>query len=565
MRIRVHSRRHSGFAAACGVVVAMAVVAALPAGAGNAVTSVQSQPLTSATTAVAAGKQAHKRISGRLDKPGYTVIALAPNGKARVVRARKGAFRVVAPAARVSLQLRAPSGKYAGPVVVGRKGGRAVVGVRAGTYLGKVVVHPAYAKVARRLPRAAVDTSRWARARHGVPIGAGRFGRVRSKPPKNPPAGDRDADGVPDVIDIDDDGDLVIDNVDRSKAARTAQAALTEETVQPDSIHVKSLLGAPLWRTGNANSPALVDAIGAADGLWGQQLMIEIAPGDFVELDCGGANQATPRTEGLVYCSHGGTGYAEVGYRNLPPFPDAFDPDGNGMGNLTPNPTGAVGDALALITRATASQIGTGDVLVERITDNGVQSQLTGTLQYMFATVPALVSYDDGHGGPVAVQYPVAYGEPGSLQNGFPVAADSNGHVVVTLTFWRPQRAAIPPETAPWIDMGHLSYGVGIYSTGQECPRSSFSNPGPSLVEADSAFSRTGARYTDQADDQPANPANLLSFTVDLTDCLSAHGRTFEPGTTGDFDLEAKACGGDRCIFPESPDSAGQSISFTRQ
>ncbi len=545
----------------------MAVVAALPASAGyGAVPVAAGSPATSAVTVVAAGKQAHKRITGRLDKPGYTVIALAANGKARVVRARTGAFRVLAPAAQVTLQLRAPSGKYAGPVVVGHQGGRAVVGIRAGRHLGKVVVHPKYAQVARRLPRAAVDSSRWARARHGVPIGAGRFGRVRSKLPKNSPAGDRDADGVPDVIDIDDDGDMVIDNVDRSKVTRSAQAADTTLPGPAGSFPIKSMQHAALWWTGNANSSALVDAIGSADLLWGQELAIGIAPGDFVELDCGGANQAVPRAEGLVYCSPGGTGYAHLADSDTP-FPDAFDPDGNGMGNLTPNPTGAVADALMLVTRAPASQIGTGDVMVERITDNGVQSQLTGTLAYIFATVPALVSYDDGHGGPVAVKYPVAYGEPGTLQNGFPVEADSNGHVVVNLTFWRPQRAGIPPETAPWIDMGHLGYGVGIYSTGQECPKSAFSNPGPSLVEADSAFAWAGVRYTDQADDLLANPANSLSFTVDLTKCLSAHGRTFEPGATGDFVLEAKACGGDRCILGESsgPDWADQGLSFTRQ
>ena len=562
MSIRV--RGHRGFAAGCGVVAALAVVAALPATAGGG--GATGKHTTSGMTAQTAGKQAHKWITGRLDKPGYTVIALAADGKARVVRARAGAFRVVAPAGRVTLQLRAPNGKYAGPLVVARKGNRAVVGVRAGTHLGKVLVHPDYAQVAHRPPRRALDASRWARAHKGVPIGAARYGRVRSKPPKNPPAGDRDADGVPDVIDIDDDGDRVIDNVDRSKVTRSsAQAADTTQTVKSGSITVKSLLGSYMFGTANANSPALVDAISTtliSDGA----LMIEIAPGDSVELDCGGANQPTPRTEGLVYCSLGGTGGVKLKGDDptITPFPDRFDPDGNGMGNLFDDPRGG-GNTLFLFTGASSSQIGTGDVLVERITDNGVQSQLTGTVQYMFATMPALVSYDDGPGGPVTVQYPVAWGGPGTQENPFPATTGSNGHVEVTLTFWRPQRAGIPPETAPWIDMGGLSYGIGI-GDGLECPQSSFSNPSPSLAEADAALG-FGARFTDQAGDRPADAANTLGLTVDLTKCLAAHGRTFKPGDTLEIGLEAKACGSGRCIVGESsgPDQASQTVVFTRR
>ncbi len=81
-------------------------------------------------------------ISGTVSKPGYTVLALAANGKATYVRARHGHFRLRPPANRVTLQLRAPSGIYAGPVVIGseRNGRRAIVGVRAGARLGKIAV-----------------------------------------------------------------------------------------------------------------------------------------------------------------------------------------------------------------------------------------------------------------------------------------------------------------------------------------------------------------------------------------------------------------------------------------
>ena len=81
-----------------------------------------------------AKKKKQKRISGNLTQRGYTVIALAQNGKAKTDRAPKGAFKLRPPAKKVTLHLRAPDGTYAGPIVVGtRKGGkRAIEGVYAG-------------------------------------------------------------------------------------------------------------------------------------------------------------------------------------------------------------------------------------------------------------------------------------------------------------------------------------------------------------------------------------------------------------------------------------------------
>jgi hypothetical protein len=98
---------------------------------------------------------APKRITGKLSRPGYTVIALAASGKARVARATSGKFRVRPPAGSVTLQLRGTDGIYAGPVVVGRqkRGKLAILGVRAGARLGRISVRRGYAKVSRRLGR----------------------------------------------------------------------------------------------------------------------------------------------------------------------------------------------------------------------------------------------------------------------------------------------------------------------------------------------------------------------------------------------------------------------------
>ena len=84
----------------------------------------------SAMAAPASAAAKPRSISGKLSKPGYTVIALADNGKATSVRLRRSSFRLRPPASRVTLHLRARNGRYAGPVVLGstRKGRRAILG-----------------------------------------------------------------------------------------------------------------------------------------------------------------------------------------------------------------------------------------------------------------------------------------------------------------------------------------------------------------------------------------------------------------------------------------------------
>jgi len=153
------------------------------------------------------------------------VIALAANGRATSVEARLGGFRLSPPARRVTLHLRAADGSYAGPVVVGGTRRTAILGLRAGARLGRLRVRRGYARPTQPLRRRWIDAGRWARARKGVPIGARVFGRVRSLRPRGSVPGDFDLDGIPEPLDVDDDGDLILDNIDRSSAAGAAQLA----------------------------------------------------------------------------------------------------------------------------------------------------------------------------------------------------------------------------------------------------------------------------------------------------------------------------------------------------
>lgn len=490
-----------------------------------------------------------KPVTGKLSKPGYTVIALAAGGKARAVAAKGRSFKVVPPARKVTLHLRDSEGVYAGPIVVGTKGKRrAVLGVKAGAKLGKVKVLKGYAKPKRALAKRFVDRSATANAKRGVPVGAGVFGRVRTKAAGAAGAGrDRDRDGLPGAFDVDDDGDLVLDNFERV-GARSVRAAA--EPLPPpgggapapsDRLSIFSNLKLDLQESLNANAGAVSDGQIDAAMARSQTLAIQIAPGDQVELDCGG----------LTYCAKSGTGVALEGNRA---FPDAFDSDGDGFGLLAKGPTGD----FQLRTGATSSQIGSGDAFVERITSGGAETQVPGVLNYVFSTTPALTSYSAG-GASGTITYPVAPGAPGT--SGTPIVVGGAGDAIVTMAFWRPQRKAIPGsgEGSQWIDIGRLKYTAdvpnGPTAPGSPGGRGPGNCPASSYATTDPSLSAGGDGVIDSASDRPADPANTLTFSINLTQCLAAAGLAWAPGQTLQVDIQARS---------EFGDNAAQKIAFQR-
>ncbi|MGB7587270.1 MAG: hypothetical protein WBM00_01025 [Solirubrobacterales bacterium] len=514
-------------------------------------------------------------ISGTVSQPGYTVIALAANGKATYVRASNGRFRIRPLANRVTLQLRAPSGIYAGPVVFGseRKGRRAIVGVTAGAKLGKITVKSprGYAKVSQRVSKSWVDPTRWAKARKGVPVGAGKFGLVRSKPPHVSPPGDLDADGIPDKFDVDINGNLILNNVDRSTSsrARAAQAASPQAESQ---FYIGANLVVPLSETMNANAAAVTDAQIDQALSKDEWLALGILPGS-PELDCGGEpdpNNPQGWIGGLSYCRRGGTG-VEMGLgpeQTWQPFPACCDPNGDGFGTLFNNSPNPPPGAFFFHPHATTSQIGTGDVLIQRVTSNGVTSDTPTMLPYIFATGPALVSYDDAQGNKVTVNYPVSEHGLGTPGNPFPVVAGPNGEVVLKLTFWRPQRRSIPPEQGAWTDIGKLSYGADVQSVGasevpplnRNCPKGSYSDSDPNLSPPETVSPPNRGGVTDLAPDQPANPANTIAYTLNLTNCLAALGFAWNPGESALVHLSAVDN-----VFGSSATETGTWVVFERR
>lgn len=506
----------------------------------------------------APAQAAQKPITGKLSKPGYTVVALATNGKAKAVRAKGRTFKLVPPAATVTLQLRNGRGIYAGPVVTGRKNATtAIVGVKAGAKLGTVTVLSGYAKP-RTISARFVDRRLTARAKRGAPIGARVFGRVRTASTSAAGAGrDQDRDGIPGAFDVDDDGDLVLDNFERT--ARNPRAVAAQDpppapgSPQPapapgpppgaatSDFRIFSNLKLDLEQSLNANAAAVSDSQIDAAMSTVQTLAIQVAPGEQVELDCGG----------LVYCSLGGTGTSLEGNK---PFPAAFDGDGDGFGLLSVGPSGD----FQLRTGAKAAQIGSGNAFVEHITKGGVETQLPGVLNYAFSTTPALTSWNAG-GVTGSITYPVAPGAPGTMGN--PIAIGGSGDAIVSMTFWRPQRKPIPGsgEGSDWVDIGRLKYTAdvpnaprgGFGGPGQgpgNCPAASYTATSPSLsVGADGVI--------DGASDAPSTPANTLTFSVNLTQCLAKAGLVWTAGQVLQVDIQARS---------EFGDNAAQKINFVR-
>ena len=178
-----------------------------------------------------------------------------------------------------------------------------------------------------------------------------------------------------------------------------------------------------------------------------------------------------------------------------------------------------------------------------------------------FDTVPAIDTWSDGAGHGGTLTYPASNG--GTLPNGGPtcagaspgtpcnplqVAADSSGNVMLTLTWWRPQRKGIAGAgEAAFMDIGHLAYSLNFINMsnngkpGVSCPATTITTSDPDLTVTQAPLSTSGANNAliDKAPDRSAAVPNTLTATVNLTQCFADAGQTFPVGTTINFQITA--------------------------
>jgi hypothetical protein len=580
-----------------------------------------------------AAKPHVKYISGRLRAPGYTLAVVGYNGKA--VFARGSSFRVVAPAAKVTLQLINSKGVYAGPVVFGGSASRVIVGVKAGTNLGVITLDRGYGRTAK-LAAKSLDKTRWAYARHGVPLGNGlNLGLVVSKTVGH--GGGAGADpahiGIPNEFNIALPGTHVLKSLaPATKAAKStklthgARAVIAAVCPPPPAVAPPGCTppppptgssggtgaSGPTGSTGPGAPGGGNPAPGAAPPApnispWMSQLALDMS--STVNADAAGVTQAQIdatlqanlnlkllnipagslvelNCNGLSFCSQGGTGKAQLegiqpgaiqpgvantvaagGYGTVP-FPAGSLDSASGLGEIVGPavPAGLLGtDAnggheFSLNPNATTAQIGSGDVISEIVTDsNGVSTQTPTTLDFVFTTVPAITAYSDSAGDAGTISYPDTSGL-GTQSNPLKIKAGANGDVVATFTVVRPQRPGVAGAgESTLMDIGHLGYELdyataptpGSTTVGStlspQCPTSSYSNPSSTLTASAGTSGGFGPPpgsdwLVDSAADAPANPANTMSFSIDLTQCLASKGVTsFPVGQPVTFDLSANS------------------------
>jgi hypothetical protein len=551
--------------------------------------------LLSGGPSAASAKKAQLTVSGQLDRAGYTVLAIGYKGK--VTSTHSKSFKLRLGEKQVTLQLIGPRGKYAGPIVVGYKNGKAIVGVRAGAKLGRihVVTAKGYARVTKKVRSGWLDAKRVALVKKQVPIGNGRnFGFVKSSRHNGPAASgaDTDFDGVPNMLDVASSGRLVLNSLSaKSPAAPAARSLLAP------------LAGVSELNPGPPPPPGAEPGGPAPTANWMSQIFLDIPhtlnanavgvtreqidetlvanlntkllntpAGDIVKLDC----------HGLSYCAAGGTGRVVMnGVFSSPgvggpesisePFPSCCTKGGDGMGILRGGPLNVVIDnnEFSLDPHAVSTKIGTGDLMTLLVTKDGVTTLQPLPLEFVFNTVPALKSFDDGS-GVKTIDYSAGTNAYGTRNNPMPVRVGADGNIKVQLTWWRPQRDGIAGAGEPdFMDIGRLVYEFGLQSQGDlipprtnsdsgACSAASYSESDPNLeiVPGAQSSGTMSGELTDASADQAANSANTLSVTLNLTKCVVDKGgpANIPVGTDIHMDISANAA--------DSPNHANQDLYF---
>jgi len=494
-------------------------------------------------------------VSGVIEQgTGLRVLVVQANGKTRTttITAMSGAFSVSGAKLRnASLQLVNADGSYFGPVVLKATATKAYAFVKGARNLklGKVTLKKGYALV--RVPRTArVQTlaAYTAKAVKGKPIGARKLGLVKTAKVLgyNGAGGDLDLDGVVNAFDIDDNGNRVIDNVDRTGRGSTRPSAGSFRT----PFAAGSSAGTPA-RDGvlaggefrifsnfklrfesaiNVNIPGITDV----DGLIASNLpttvalATEVMGGDRALLDGLGNSYLLPHMVGPV-------AYPRMNWS------DATYVDG--VLELVKD-----GADAQILPGALPSEIGSGDCFVQTAQDG---SKYPSTLNYVFNTAPALKSYQFDN---QATATEVAYDGNGAFVGGDRYLPCPVGAKTLTLTLWRPQRRATPAEAAAgeWVDIGGLMYVIQILGPntpsnpvpGGNAPRTAYSNASANGVPI--TLSPENEGVLDSATDAPSNAANTITFTLDLAQCYPNGALdAFSVGDVLDLDLMAQSAYGD--------------------
>lgn len=512
-------------------------------------------------------------VSGRITnaQPGMKVLLVANDGSALSAKVKpngkftlKGSKKVM----RKAFPKKGPGPTlhllrndiYAGPVLLGvkspKKGYARLLGqgpkqVNLGTL---TVKKQGFVKVTKRVSAKALDTKRTVRLRNKVPLGAGtqgatgrlartagvpRYAASVLPPSQTGPGADADADGVPNLADVDMNGDQILD---------AAQLAQVEQTLGGEQLAGSQVLENRPFKAANVikildtSRTVSVNSNANADVTWeelttylNEQLSIETgvesnglrqlfcpetsaeAPCDLVRrvsavevncqlLDyCGLTSQAVIRAAGAldgqllrsILLPNGAFPLTDQSNGYERNFSMYFAPKVTNQANLL-----LVGDAYEF-------------VLKEGDTELGRQATV---LTSSVATAPEFVS--------VAGQ---PYTLPRDDRN--PITLTPEQAAALTVAFYRPQRLNSQDMTGPapeLLDRGGLEYGFTVRDIsnpggeGYWCRAEQVTSTSPDLVALEPGPGPGGIKVA-RLFDTNMSPANggVLSYQVDLNGCLT--------------------------------------------
>lgn len=516
-------------------------------------------------TAFAAAPATAATVSGTLKSgKGYTIVVVQSNGKAKKLKvtSTKGTFSVSGVTlAGASLNLISATGQYWGPVVLAGSGTKVYETIKGSgnLALGTVTRKTGYAVAVAPKTRYQTSAAYTVKAAKGKPVGASKLGRVKvgngtsTLAGYNGPGKDADLDGIPGAFDIDDNGNLILDNVDRTGRAgkrlalvRAFGPALRDICPTPDQPQPAGCTPPTLPASGggtesattefklfsnfkltgatsiNANIAAITDlnSLIAAAVPTTVTLATQVIGGATATLDC----------LGNAYCASHTVGSAT--------YPLVNFAAATFTGTYLDLATGPTGDA-QISPGAAPADIGAGDAFIEMVG----ASSYPGTLNFVFNTAPALASYNVGSG----VQT-VTYDASGVTASGMSPAAPitlAAGATSLTVTFWRPQREALSTETGTWTDIGGLTYRADTPNTPAGSTKHSCTGAYSAATSNGTpvATTLTSDGVLDPALDAQANVDNTVSWTIDLATCFD--WSLMASGTPFDLDIQAVSVYGD--------------------
>lgn len=471
-----------------------------------------------------AGAAAVKPISAKIPA-GYVLVAIAKDGTAAVGKKSGATTKLTPTASTVTLHLLSTTGSYAGPIVVGtKKSGssvRAILGVRAGASVGKVTYSKSLGYGRASVAAKSIVSSVFARAsKSGVPVGAGSLGYTISVGTKgvssssvsafataeeSQAGGDPDKDGIPNAVDVDDNGDGKLDVVDEKTVNANKSMTGPRPTMFSDFfVDLERIIRVSDAASAEATKEIVKEKLKFVFGMSPDGGKVT-----NVRIDC----------LGIKWCA------TATVFPNMPSDPkilwSTVDKDGDGrffdLGKRDQGNTWNYDSSIS--PNVYPKDVQPGQMFnFEASYGGGKTVIIPSALTSFFVTAPAPKVI-----GKTPISYPVQ-GAKGSWDNPIPTGDGTK----LYLQTYRPLRPLLPSESsaAGMKEMGGLGYWLTVSKVGEEqppttCPGEAYSELSPGTQLRD--FFAQKAVMDDSPDSSPDTPTPV-SFVVDLAKCRSTIG-----------------------------------------